>query len=80
MNAHDFHGYTVVLMWSADAGVGYPADCVAGLMKHPYLDVNRQDFVGYSALTWACDRGRTEIVKILLGDESLRIRHSILVG
>ena len=67
-------------MWSADADVGYPADCVAGLMKHPYLDVNRQDFDGYSALTWACDRGRTEIVKILLSDESLRIRHSILVG
>ena len=69
VNSQDFHGY-IVLICRSDIGI---IVCVDALLKLPNLDVNMQNFDGWSALTWACDRGRSEVVKILLGDDSSRI-------
>ncbi len=46
-------------------------DIVQLLLSHKSIDVNAQNDNGYTALFWAAYKGHTEIVKILLGVETI---------
>ena len=51
------------LIWAAELG---KAEIVEFLGKHKKVDIHRRGYLGNTALSRACRRGHTEVVRILL--------------